>query len=213
MNQPNSADPRENLRTNMFLGAVLRGQGPSIPVKVRNMSVAGALVEGPALPEEGAEVQLVRGNLEVSATVAWSSDGRCGLRFSSLACIRDWMAPAANSAQQHVDETVRVLKLGAVPMPRRSAAQTEATGESSQSVQFSEILRSIMRLIDQLAEELSGDGDIIERHGGTLQNIDVAVQTIAVVADALASGMSESAVAPRLDSLTASCAAALEKRT
>src|SRR6185312_726100 len=93
MNQLQSADPRAEPRTNMFLGAVIRSAGLSFPVKVRNMSVSGALAEGRDLPEEGAEVELVRGSLAVSATVAWCSEGRCGLRFLSLACIRDWLAP------------------------------------------------------------------------------------------------------------------------
>ena len=213
MSQPQNADPRAdpraNARTNMFLAAVIRQPGLSLPVKVRNMSVAGALVEGAALPAEGADVLLVRGSLTVSATVAWCSEGRCGLRFSSLACVRDWLAPPTNPGQQRVDEAVRVLKLGAVPMPQRSASGHEA--RSNQSGQFGDDLRRVGRLIQHLSQAISNDGDAVIRHADELQNLDIALQTIAALADALESGASESASAPRLDSLRASCAAALEK--
>jgi len=210
MNQLQSADPRAEPRTNMFLGAVIRSAGLSFPVKVRNMSVSGALAEGRGLPEEGADVELVRGSLAVSATVAWCSEGRCGLRFSSLACIRDWLAPPTNPGQQRVDEAVRVLKLGAVPMPHRSASLSE-TSRGNQSARFGQDLRQVGRLIQHLSQAISSDGDAVIRHAGELQNLDIALQTIAALADAIESGASDSASALRLDSLRATCAAALHK--
>jgi hypothetical protein len=210
MTQPEGAEARADPRTNMFLGAVIRGDGLSVPVKVRNMSVTGALVEGAILPEQCAEVELVRGSLVVSATVAWCSHGRGGLRFSSLVCVRDWLAPQANGAQQRIDETVRVLKLGAVPMPHRSGSQVETTS-GPRSVELGEDLLSVMRLVETLCDDLSSDDEIVIRHGEKLQNIDIALQTIAVVADALAGRMADSVVTARLGNLRASCAAALEK--
>jgi hypothetical protein len=211
MTHSESAEARADPRTNMFLGAIIRGDGLSLPVKVRNMSVTGALVEGGALPEHGAKVQLVRGSLEVAARVAWCSHGRCGLRFSSLVCVRHWLAPQANAAQQRVDETVRVLKLGAVPMPQRPPARPELSPHEPQSVQFGELLRSIMRLIEDLCDDLSSDTEVLIRHGDKLQNIDIAMQTIALAADALGGGVAETVVAPRLGNLQASCTAALER--
>lgn len=210
MNQPGTADPRSEPRTNLFLGAVIRGAGLSLPVKVRNMSVSGALVEGADLPEEDADIELVRGSLSICATVAWSAPGRCGLRFSSLACVRDWLAAPANPGQQRVDDAVRLLKLGAVPMPQRPASSTEAQN-GNQSLQFGEDLRRVIRLIDDLCQDLSSDTDLMIRRGEKLQNMDIALQTLAAVADGLAGGAAESAVADRLANLRASCVAALHK--
>ena len=210
MNQPGTADPRAEPRTNLFLAAVIRRAGLSLPVKVRNMSASGALIEGTDLPEEGAEVKLVRGSLAVCATVAWSSNGRCGVRFSTLACVRDWLAPAANPGQQRVDEAVRVLKLGAVPIPQRPASQAGAPS-CSQLVEFGEDLRRAMRLVKDLCHELSSDDGVVVRHAEKLQNMDIVQQTVAAVAEALGGAMDETAVAARLGSLRASCAAALEK--
>lgn len=78
-------DLRGTARSNMFLAAVLEGPGFSGPVKVRNMSSAGALVEAACLPDTGASVHLLRGSLSVSALVAWSAPGRLkNLRASSV---------------------------------------------------------------------------------------------------------------------------------
>jgi hypothetical protein len=210
MNQPESADPRVDPRTNMFIGAVIREAGLSLPVKIRNMSVTGALVEGAVLPKEGAEVQLVRGSLAVHATVAWCARGRCGLRFSALASVRDWLAPPANAGQQRVDEAVRVLKLGAVPMPQRSVLRPEAAN-GSHSVEFGQDLRRVMRLVEDLGQALSSDRDMLDRRDEKLQNLDIALQTIAAVADGLAGETPEGVVAARLENLRASCIAALSK--
>lgn len=209
LNQPHSVDPRENPRTNIFVGAVIRDRGLSLPVKVRNISVAGALVEGTALPAEGAEVELARGSLAVPAAVAWCAEGRCGLRFSTLACVSDWLAPSANPGQQRVDEAVRVLKLGAVPLPQRPASETDPPFRG-QLVQLSGDLRSAMRLVKDLCHELSSESDVVTRHAEKLQNMDIVQQTVATVADSLERGVDENAMT-RLGSLRASCGAALQK--
>lgn len=208
MNQPGTSDPRAEPRTNLFLGAVIRGAGVSLPVKVRNMSASGALVEGTALPDEGTDVQLARGSLALPATVAWSAPGRCGLRFSSLACVQDWLAAPANPGQQRVDEAVRVLKLGAVPIAPRPAPQI-GLDSGRQLAQFGDDLRGAIRLVRDLCHELSTDDEAVRRHAEKLQNMDIVQQTVAAVADALAGEMDESAAATRLGSLRASCAAAL----
>lgn len=211
MNKPNGAESRANPRSNMFLGALLRAPGFSAPVRVRNMSVTGALVEGAAVPESGTEVQLVRGSLTVPSVVAWSIERRCGLRFSSLACIRDWLAPLSNSAQQRVDETVRVLKLGALPMPQRPVPHRTDSPHALPSAQFAEDLERVARLIESLGDDLANDMDTLRRHIEKLQNLDIALQTIGVVADALTGRADEAMTLARMENLRASCAAALQK--
>lgn len=207
MNQGPAVEARANPRSNMFLAALLRADDFSAPVKVRNMSANGALVEGAAVPGRGTQVQLIRGSLIVPATVAWSAAGRCGLRFGSLACVRDWLAPVSKSAQQQVDDAVRLIKLGAVPMPR-SAVQTRAREPAS--AELGRDLQSAARLIEELGDDLSSDEQVLARHGDKLQKFDIALQMITVVADALDGGAGGS-VAERLDNLRASSAAALRK--
>jgi hypothetical protein len=196
----------------MFIAALLQGPGFSIPVKVRNMSMSGALVEAPTVPATGSEARLVRGSLAMPCTVAWSAEGRCGLRFSALACVRDWLSPPANEGQQRVDEVVSLLKLGAVPLPPRSASDSDSLSEAKLAILGADLHR-VARLIQNLGDELAADARVLETHAGALQNVDIGVQTLAVIADAMAGPADDQAVATRLESLRASCMQALKAET
>ena len=52
-----------------------------LPAKLRDLSLSGALVEGFGLPPAGSTLFLVRGDLELSARVAWQRGERAGLEF------------------------------------------------------------------------------------------------------------------------------------
>src|SRR3569623_1927072 len=105
-----ASDARSAARSNMFLAAVLKGSAFSVPVRIRNMSSTGALVEGAAMPDGGSSVRLIRGSLMIPADVVWSAAGRCGLRFGGAGSVREWLAPPSNREQNRVDNTVRVMK-------------------------------------------------------------------------------------------------------
>lgn len=64
------------------MAANLELSGASLPVKLRNLSADGALVEGDKLPVEGTEVLFRRQELSLSARVVWEKGGRAGLSFS-----------------------------------------------------------------------------------------------------------------------------------
>ena len=53
-------DVRREPRTNMFVMATIYADTGSAPVKVRNLSSTGALIEGEVLPPLGATVRLRR---------------------------------------------------------------------------------------------------------------------------------------------------------
>lgn len=104
----------------MFLAATLMGAGFSAPAKVRNMSASGALVEAAAIPPARTAVQLLRGTLVAPAVVAWSTPGRCGLRFAGPICVHEWLKAPVNSQQQRVDAIARSVR-SAIPLePHRS---------------------------------------------------------------------------------------------
>src|ERR1051325_1703403 len=84
-----SADPRSNVRANVFLAATLIAAGNSRPVRIRNISSQGALLDGPALPPEGSIVHLRRGSLSVDGEVAWQVEDQCGLRFGTDVMVSD----------------------------------------------------------------------------------------------------------------------------
>ena len=90
-------------RTNLLLSAAIESNGVSAPVRIRNLSEHGALIEGAALPPIGSSLILRRLQLEMRATVIWSDKGRCGVRFEGMIAVAgwragNWIAPVGNAA-------------------------------------------------------------------------------------------------------------------
>jgi hypothetical protein len=201
-------EARAAQRSNMFLAAVLQGPGFSAPVKVRNMSATGALVEAAAVPGPSIAVRLIRGSLVAPAVVAWSGGSRCGLRFSSIVSVPDWLAAVRNSEQNRVDDTVRLLKLGAVPLPQRPIPPAAAENFAGPAALAMDIQR-VLTLIQSLGDDLASDQNVLLRHSARLQHLDIAIQTLSAVADALSVSTVDDASLTRLENLRSGCAEAL----
>lgn len=73
---------RRTRRSNVLMSAALELSGASLPVKLRNLSSEGALVEGDKLPVEGAEVVFRKAELSVPGRVAWVEGKRAGIGFT-----------------------------------------------------------------------------------------------------------------------------------
>jgi hypothetical protein len=214
---PNSAecsdaDARGAARASLYLAATLYCDGCSSLAKIRNLSATGALVESAATPAAGELVQLVRGGLIVHGLVAWSDQGRCGLRFSGSIDVQQWRSAPANAAQQRVDEVVRLVKAGAVPLP---LPQFDPIGERSRPAdsagQLSADLRRVSDLLEALSDTLASDSYVMTRAGPVLQNLDIAMQVIAAV-EAIVDGRGNvDREITRLDALRTSADQALQR--
>jgi hypothetical protein len=175
-------DVRGDPRSSIYLAAALYCDGSSSPVKIRNISATGALVEGGTVPGQGSLVQLVRGGLIVHGLVAWTAEGRCGLKFSGSVDVRKWRAVPGNAEQHRVDEVVRLVKAGAVPLPLPPLAhQLDQAELDAPATDLSGDLKRVSVLLESLGATLSGDPDVVERHGAALQSLDIAVQVLAAV--------------------------------
>lgn len=209
--QCRSADARSSVRSSVYLGATLYGYGAPTPTRIRNMSADGALVEAAVVPEGGALVQLVRGSLIVHGLVAWSVEGRCGVKFSGTVDVQQWRAAPNNDEQQRVDDVVKLVKAGAVPLPVREhgdprwSENSFAPGEG-----IADDLRRVTELLDQLGDVLAGDPDVVIHHAIALQNLDISMQMIAAV-DAILAGASESGDDSKLAGLRRSADQALKR--
>ena len=140
------------------------------------------MIEGASLPEVGAMIQLVRGTLIIHGLVIWCIGNRCGLRFSGSVDVQQWRACPNNVQQQRVDEVVRLVKAGAVPLP------VPALGEPGHRPQapaareeVPQDLRRVAELLAQLGDELAANPEIILQHGTALQNLDIATQVVDAV--------------------------------
>ena len=183
-----ATEVRRATRASIYLAAALCRDGCSIPVKIRNMSSTGALLEGAALPSAGALVQLVRGCLIVHGLVAWSVDSRCGVKFSGCVDVQQWRAAPANNEQQG-DQTVRQVKASPAPAAHSQHLQGAQPGNGA-GADLSEDLRRASRLLESLGGILAGDPEIVMHHGPALQNLDIAMQAIAAV-EAIMAGRSD----------------------
>jgi len=190
----------------MFLAAVVQGPGFSVPVRIRNMSTTGALVEAAAVPEDGSSVRLIRGSLTIPAQVMWSEASRCGLRFSSVVSVREWLAPPSNGEQKRVDDALRAMKAGAIPLPLKPESHDAAS-----PIELGMDLRAVTKLLGAHCEDLLGDPHAVIRYGERLQNLDIVLQVIGAVADMLSGAGEESSIASRLQNLRASARQAIER--
>jgi hypothetical protein len=72
---------RRNRRSKVLMTATLELSGSALPVKLRNLSAEGALIEGANLPVEGSKVVFKRLELTVAGRIAWVSNGQAGVTF------------------------------------------------------------------------------------------------------------------------------------
>jgi hypothetical protein len=82
MDQSSASQNRKNRRSNVLMSASLELSGTALPVKLRNLSAEGALVEGDKLPVEGASLLFRKGDLSMAGTVAWVKGRRAGVSFA-----------------------------------------------------------------------------------------------------------------------------------
>lgn len=134
-----SADPRLDERSNVFLSATMHGPSGAHPVRIRNISSLGAMLDGRDLPDEGSRVTLRRGQLMTDAEVAWQSGEFRGIRFDTPVEPDDWIKRVGHSGQQRVDNAVAALRVGMV----EAAATLGEAGESQSVADLSEELVGI----------------------------------------------------------------------
>jgi hypothetical protein len=174
-----TAEHRLEPRSNIFVAATLYASGGSTPVRIRNMSRSGALVEAAALPPSGTAMRLSRGPLSVAGEIIWVAGSKAGLHFSSGIAVADWL-PNGNrgSGQQLIDEMVHQSRLGAIP---KTGAPVEEPSPARIAATAEELLR-LQHMLERAGEELAGDASIAARHVMALQLLDGVTQALAKLA-------------------------------
>jgi len=184
--EDNALDPRADARSNVFVMAALYSATSSCPVRIRNMSRGGALVEGGILPDEGREIRLSRGSLSVSGRVAWRDHARAGLRFDSSIVVADWL-PSGNrsSDQQRVDAIVFAAKRGL--QAESGQAPPNSADALDRGVSVAAQLRHFGESLDQVAEQLVADAGVAAQFHTQLQVLDGIARGVGRIASELAS--------------------------
>ena len=187
-------------RKNVMLAATISAGAVSAPVRIRNLSELGAMIDGPALPDAGSSLTLSRLALSIAATVVWNREGRCGLSLGCPIVVDDWIAgaskaPTGNGAGQfRVDQVQRAIRSGAglpadiqAPGPRPVHARQIERNIAAE-------LGRVRGMLDKVCEQLSDDVTVLQRHERALQNFDIAGMILEELAIVLKADDRESAV-------------------
>lgn len=163
-----------------MLAAAIEFGGERLDVFVRNLSVAGAMIEGRgALPGQGESVILNRCDVRVLATVMWRAEGRCGLSFSRLVKVDDLIRRKGSAGPVHqnrVDAIQRALRENR-PIPTFAETE-EVVGAAAVGKKLADEIGYAHRLVEAVNETLSNDAYVLGRYGVTLQQLDEAEQLL-----------------------------------
>jgi hypothetical protein len=147
------AHSRASERSNVFLAAALCTATSSFPVRIRNISKGGALLDGTNLPGEGSRISLRRAHLSAEGDVAWQADDLRGIRFRSEIDVREWVGLKGHAGQQRVDQTIAAIRR-AEPMPDPAPALESIDSIAAALEQICERLASSPGLSDEVADEI-----------------------------------------------------------
>ncbi|HYJ81518.1 MAG TPA: PilZ domain-containing protein [Allosphingosinicella sp.] len=192
-----SVEDRAAPRTNLLLAATAEVDGRSLPVRIRNLSETGAMVEGAGLPEAGTALVLLRGDLQVAATVAWAAGGRRGVRFAGPTPVNEWTGgkPRPLDCTGLRDQR----RVDAIQAEARSDAALGRTLRAPQQAEpaapvlphldqrLADELGYVQRLLEGLGDELIADLLLVQRHGKSLQSLDLVGQILGHVSAILRS--------------------------
>ena len=174
---------RSDPRSNIFVAAVLNHDGVSAPVRIRNMSRNGALVECAAPPAVPSTVRLCRGSLSVRGSVVWLRGERAGIRFDADVGVAAWL-PKGNrpEGQEQVDVMVHACRTDAAGSNHDPFSPVPAATNMEAVVQLLQIRDSLNRA----ADELAGNSAVTAEHAQALRAIDLSAHRLDKLAGVLA---------------------------
>jgi len=182
--QPSAHQKPRSPRKNLLLGATIEAGALKAPVRIRNMSETGAMLDGPALPDVGTSLMLRRLQVEIGATVVWNTAGRCGIAFDGKVSVDEWVAGVrqiprlGSSGQARVDAIQSALRSGEQLSVEPPPAPTLPVSAHELDSRIAEEMDHARRLLEDVGDELSDDPVLLQRHADLLQRFDIACQII-----------------------------------
>jgi hypothetical protein len=82
-------------------------------------------------------------------------------------------------------------------------------GDAAKPSRLAMDIQRVLTLIQSLGDDLANDKEVLMRHSAKLQHLDIAIQTLSAVANALSVSMVDEASLARLQNLRSGCAQAL----
>lgn len=190
-----TAEDRASPRTNLLLSATVEAAGLVIPVRIRNLSETGALLEGSGLPDAGMPLLLKRGDLQIKALVAWAAGGKRGVKFEGPTPVNDWTGGKPRPLdctglrdQRRVDAIQAEARADPISgRAQRSAEPPPPPAYPNLDASLADELGYVQRLLEDLGDTLIADLFLVQRHGQSLQSLDLVNQILGHVAAILRS--------------------------
>jgi hypothetical protein len=157
-----NVDHRSEGRSNVFLTASLNASGVTVPVRIRNLSPHGALIDGAKLPAVGVKVRLVRGRLCATGELTWLAQGHAGLKFDAVIEVENWVRRTEHAGQQRVDTVIAALR--------------QSSSEEIQEAAPPPSLRTISATLDDICERLAQTEPMSAEIAEELIRLDVISQ-------------------------------------
>lgn len=161
-------------RSNIFVAAVLYHCDGSTPVRIRNMSRSGALIECAELSSEDTEVQLCRGSRVARGRIAWRRDDRAGIRFDGIVDVAGWLPNGDRDKDQHrVDAMIEECRTA----PATGFEQLAP----AKAITNLEIIMQLLGLrvsLNQAAEDLASNAAVAAGHAQALQALELAAYNL-----------------------------------
>lgn len=179
-------------RKNLFLMASLAVAGASHPVRVRNLSATGALVESARLPAAGSDLVLRRGSVEAVGTLVWTADQRGGVRFAQPIRLADWIPGGAADHQLEIDPSAAPTRADIVDIAQ-APPPADNVG-SPVTARIADELAFVARRLETLGADLADEPPIVVRHAAKLQELDIAVQILGHLSRVLVAPSPDAAV-------------------
>ena len=170
---PSHDDGRTQPRTHLFVAATLYSEAGSVPVRVRNMSPSGALIESATIPDPGTKAILRRGSLHAAGRIAWKLAGKGGVAFETAIYVADWMSRLPGISQQRIDQIVSKYKSDG-QMGHDSVVDDNASASTSS---IEEELSALRAELAELEASLVGDLILVATHP-EIQTLDISRQRI-----------------------------------
>ena len=157
----------------MFVIATMSALTASGPIKIRNLSKHGALIEGAALPGLGDHLKLQRGSASATGQVVRVHGNKAGVRFDGPIDVVHWL-PSGHLGQQRVDDVFHSIKADTA----LCADYRDTVLPTSRTPADPTQLRQLALELNSLADDLAGDASVVLRHGLKLQSLDVVSQML-----------------------------------
>lgn len=170
----------------MLVAATLRVGSQAIAVRIRNMSVTGALIEGPVLPLPGTKVELVRAALQATGRIAWVDGNRCGVALDARVSVGNWLSGKFTAHQAEiyamVEQARRDIKAAAGTVPQLPDPESGIGRNHATAAEIDTIIASL----GVLEDALTNDPAVVAAHLVELQVLDEAQQRLAALKRRLA---------------------------